>query len=114
MLIPRSQIAVFTLHSATDENGTGVAVDTWTPDGGSYTTLTLQVSALAVGTVTLQATVDGTNWIPILAENVSTGALSNALTVGIWRMVVVGFRQVRVALTDYSDDELTVVGVAVA
>jgi len=114
MLIPKSQLGYFLLHNGTDEDGTGIPVDTWTQDGGSYTTLTLQVVETPTGTVTLEATVDGTNWVPVLAENVSTGGVASALTVGVWRLVVVGFRQVRVAVTDYADDELTVVGVAVA
>jgi hypothetical protein len=116
MLIPKSQLGYFLLHNSTQENSTGVAVDMWTPEGGAYTTLTLQVGNSATATVTLEATLDEVagDWYPVLAENLSTSGLSSSLTTGLWRVVVVGLRKIRVNMTDYADGRLIVRAVAVA
>lgn len=114
MLIPKSQLGYFNLHLATAANSNGSAVDVWTPEGGSYTTLTLQVSGLIVATVELQGSVDGSSFFPILAENLTTGVESYALTPGLFRALVVGLRQVRVVVSDYSSGNITVVAAAVA
>lgn len=114
MLIPKSQLGYFNLHLATAANSNGSAVDVWTPEGGSYTTLTLQVSGLIVAAVELQGSVDGSSFFPILAENLTTGVESHALTPGLFRALVVGLRQVRVVVSDYSSGNITVVAAAVA
>lgn len=114
MLVPKSQLGYFNLHLATAANSNGTAVNTWTPESGSYTTLTLQVSGTITATVQLQGSVDGSTFVPILAENLTTGAETYTMSAGIFRALTVGLKQVRVAVSDYASGNITVVAVAVA
>ena len=110
MLIPRAQYAYVTFHRNATANGYGVVAVVSSPENGSYTTLTLQVSGTFSANVTLQGSVDGEVYTPIAASNLETGVETPLLTPGLYRVLVAGLTFVRVQISGYASGAVTVVG----
>lgn len=63
----------------------------------------VQLTGTWVGTVTFQATIDGTNWVSILATDIATGSTATTATANsIYKFDVVGLRSVRANCTAYT------------
>lgn len=73
----------------------------------------VQVTGTFSGTLTLQMTIDGTNWVAIQSTDVTTGTVSTTATAtGIRFFNVVGAQSVRVTATAWTSGSAvcTVVG----
>jgi hypothetical protein len=78
---------------------------------GPYINLTAQVVGITTATITWEGTVDGTNWVSILATNqTSAAAAATATANGIYAMTVRGLRQVRARISAYTAGTITVTG----
>lgn len=73
----------------------------------------IQVTGTFSGTLTYQITIDGTNWVAVIATNVTTGTTGTTTTAtGVAFFNVVGAQSVRVTATSWSSGSavVTVVG----
>ena len=76
-----------------------------------YSHIVFQVSGTFVGTITFQATVDGSNWHNILPNDITTGVSSaTTTTTGLYRVDVTGLSIVRANITVYTSGSITVIG----
>jgi hypothetical protein len=93
-------------------NGTAITtVDT----GGALTSIGIQITGITTATIIFEATIDGTNWVAILAENVTTGAQATTATAnGIYRVVCMGMVQIRARISAWTSGTVVVTGVAIA
>jgi len=97
-----------TMQSAAAATGNGTVVHC-----GELATLGMQVTGTFVGTVSFEATLDGTNWVALECMNVSTGAkvTSVAGTSAVNTLVVTavaGFAQVRARISAWTSGSITV------
>lgn len=85
-------------------------------ESGAYAVVAFQVTGTWTGTISFEATVDGSNWVALEVESVGNSAtLATSTTAnGIFRAVVLGLSQVRARLTWTSGTSVTVVGQLVA
>jgi len=75
----------------------------------AYCYVVFQVVGTFSGTVTFQATVDGTNWIAVRATNMNTGtAGTTATAAGLYQLGVAGIGIVRANITVYASGTITV------
>lgn len=101
-----------TLQSAATATGNGTAVDCTPVSDGPYYSLTAQVQGITTATVTWEGTVDGSNWVAIQATNLNSGAAATTATAdGLFRLTVLGLRQVRARISAYTSGTITVTGV---
>ena len=93
-----------TLQSAAAATGNGSTLDT------SLTqTLTLQVSGTFVGTITFEASTDGTNWATMTCYLLGSSSAVTAPTApGLWRCNVLGVPLIRTRVSAYTSGTITV------
>lgn len=93
-----------TLQSAAVATGVGVAMDV-----AGLRWVGVQVAGITSATITWQVTIDGTNWLGILAAPPSTG--TGALTTtadGVFVVDVKGVAQFRANITTWATGTITV------
>jgi hypothetical protein len=80
-------------------NGSGGVLDV-----AGYTSVGIQITGLnGNGTISLEGTINGTDWVPFDAEPVVSGASTTSVTTtGAWTANVAGFRFIRAPLSGYS------------
>lgn len=92
------------LQDAVAATGAG---STFTVSGYCY--VVFQITGTFVGTITFQATLDGTNWIAVRATNMNTGnAATTGAVVGLYQLGVAGLGIVRANVTAYTSGAITV------
>lgn len=95
--------------------GDGTAMVCTSPTMGGYAVAAIQLSGTFTATVTFEGTVDGSNWIAMLFENITTGAsATTASATGIYRATVLGLLQVRARVSAYTNGNVTATGLMVA
>jgi hypothetical protein len=114
MNVPGGQYKVVPMQVAIVAIGNGTAIAT-VDTGGALTAVGIQITGITTATVTFEATIDGTNWVSILAENVTTGVESATTTAnGIFRITCIGMVQIRARISAWTTGAITITGVAVA
>lgn len=104
-----SDLREFALQSAAAATGNGTAAMV-----SGLASLTLQVTGITGDTITLEATVDGTNYVAVLAANLNTGAVATTITAnGLYSVPCAGLKFVRARISTYSAGAITVVGMGV-
>ncbi len=69
----------------------------------------VQIVGITSATITFEGTVDGTNWVSVLAQNVATGATgATASADGIYIANVVGLTQFRARISTWATGTITV------
>ena len=98
-----------TFHSAAGATATGTVLNC-----AGMSSLVVQISGSFSATVTWQASVDGTNYIAIQAENMASGAVATTATAaGLYRLSVAGLRLFRANMA-WVSGSITAVGIASA
>lgn len=98
-------------QSGATATGNGTAVDCTPVSDGPYYSVTAQVQGVTTATVTWEGTVDGTNWVAVRATNLNSGSDATTATAdGIYRLIVLGFHQVRARISAYTSGTITVTG----
>lgn len=114
MNVPGGQYKNPTFHSAAVATANGAVLDVTDASGGALSVVGIQITGISGDTITFEVTIDGTNWVGILAKNVTTGAEAATATAdGIYRITCLGMVQLRARLTR-SAGTVTVKGVATA
>lgn len=109
--VPRGQVALFIFQSAVEETADGAIADVSEFDDGGWASLTFQIVGITEATLTPQATLDGTNYVAVLAENVTTGSSASTATAdGIYRVNVLGFQKFKLEITTYVSGTIDAVG----
>lgn len=86
------------------------AVGQVTLDAQKTTSVGISVAGTFVGTVSFEASLDGTNWQPILATKVDTGVAALTTTVvGLFRVDATGTSQVRARVSAYTSGTVNLV-----
>lgn len=115
MNIPGGQYQRVVMHEATAAEADGTSIVCLTVDGGGLTTVTMQIYGVSGDTITFEATIDGTNWVAVLATNLTSGSAATTATAdGIYRVTVLGLLELRARVSTYSAGTIQVIGVAVA
>jgi Zn-dependent M28 family amino/carboxypeptidase len=71
--------------------------------GETANTGVVQITGTFVGTLSFEATVDGTNYVPVAAEPVAGGAsVTSATGPGLWRIRAGGFHSLRVRCSAFT------------
>ena len=92
--------------------GNGTAHEARMVNDGQYYDCTFQVTGITTATITWEATIDGTNWVSILATNLTSGtAAATATANGLYRATVQGLAQVRARISAYTSGTIVVTGV---
>ena len=100
------------MHSGTITNGNGTAV-TPVEVFDSYSELTVQATGMVSGTLTFEGSINGANWVSLLATNVTSGAAAATTTAaGIYRLDVTGLASVRVRASGITTSTTDVINVA--
>lgn len=109
------QVAKVVMQNAAAAEGNGTVLDVTTSAGG-LCTLVCQVSGTFSGTITWEATVDGTNWVAtgFTAMSDESTVATTATAAGLFRKNVKGLMKVRARISTYASGNITVVGQAVA
>lgn len=101
-------------QNAVSATGNGTAYEVIEPSFGSWHWLDIQVTGTFTATLTVEGTLDGTNWFAVAAVILSSGAYGATITAtGGYRADVSGFLQVRVRVTWTSGTSVTVRGTLV-
>lgn len=75
--------------------------------------VSFQVTGTFVGVIVFEATIDGTNWVPISVKNKLHGThQSNATSPGICVAGVAGLHGVRARISEYTSGNITVTGLS--
>jgi hypothetical protein len=99
------------MQDAATGTGNGTAMTCTAPGNGGWAVLVIQLVISNTATVTFEATVDGSNWIAILFENLNSGASATTATAsGLYRATVLGLTQVRARVSSYSSGTITALG----
>ena len=117
MNVPGSQYQHVVMQSAVAAPTTaaGTAIVCTQADLGAYLSVTLQIVGITTATVTFQATIDGTNWVAILFENLNSGTTGTSATAdGLYRATVLGLKYVRANITSWTTGTITITGVLTA
>lgn len=98
-----------TMHAAATATGTGEVLDA---REGGFSAAAMQVSGTFVGTVTFEATVDGTNWVAMRCVNLGTGDIATTATApGIYQLQDAhGLHKVRARISAYTSGSISVFG----
>lgn len=95
-----------TLLNSVSATGAGESLNTQ-----DQSVAVIQITGTFTGTVTFQATLDGENWVSVLAVRLSNGAkASTATAAGIYVIPAVGLEGVRPNVTAYTSGNITAVG----
>lgn len=102
-----SQTGVTALQAAADATGNGTALDV-----AGFSQVVLQVSGTFSGTITWEATVDGTNWIAVALADLNSTTRARATTataVGLYLLdTIAGLQKVRARVSAYTSGNITV------
>ena len=113
MNVPGGQYTTIIVHSAAVATANGATLDVTDGSSGALSVVGIQITGISGDTITFEVNIDGTNWISILAENVTTGAEATTATAnGIYRITCLGMVQLRARLTRGAGT-VTVTGVCV-
>ena len=93
-----------TLQDAAEATGNG-----YTMDVGGKASLTLQVTGTFSGTVTFEASLDGSNWVSRSGIDGSGNKSSTATTTGIYQFNIDGIKYFRARISAYTSGSITVV-----
>jgi hypothetical protein len=94
-------------------NTLGAVSDAVTLETRKYSTVTFQFTGTWVATVTFEATMDGTNYVSVFAEDVTNRTSATTATAnGYYRVSAVGSEKVRARVSAYTSG--TVVATAIA
>lgn len=95
-----------TFHDAATAGGDGAAA--FVHELAVYA---VQVSGIVEATITFEATVDGSEWVAVSAQNIATRDFSTTASAnGIYLVQVSGFHQLRARISAYSSGTITVTG----
>lgn len=113
MNVPGGQYKTIIFHSAAVATANGATLNVTDGSSGALSVVGIQITGISGDTITFEVNIDGTNWISILAEDVTTGAEATTATAnGIYRITCLGMVQLRARLTR-SAGTVTVTGVCV-
>ena len=108
LYVPAYSPATATLQNAAAAAGPGTALNV-----RGYGLAVVQLTGTWVGTVSFQATADGTNWWAIQGRSVQDGSIVTSATAnGAWRFDVTGLTQIRANITAYTSGNVTANGYA--
>ena len=62
------------MQKAAVATGNGTSVNVTGTNIGPHTVLSMQVTGITTATVTFEGTIDNTNWVSLVAQNVATAA----------------------------------------
>ena len=98
------------MQNAAVATGNGTAIDVVTGTDGGFETLDLQVQGITTATITFEATIDGTNWVPVAAMTRADNSTmaTTATADGIYQVSVGGLRQVRARISAWTTGTITV------
>lgn len=101
----------FTLLDKASATGEGAVADL----DGKFASLAVQVSGTFVGTVSFEASVDGTNFVAIQGTKKSDGTTATSTTTaGLFEFRVNGVNKFRLNVSAYTSGEISAVGTASA
>ena len=111
MLVPGGTYKAQLMQSAAVATGNGTAIDCIDSSSGAFTVLAMQVTGITTATITFEATIDGTNWVAVLATNLNTGAEATTATAnGIYTIMVAGLPKVRARVSAWTEGAIYVTG----
>lgn len=103
------------MQNAAVATGNGTAIDVRKEADGAMSVVAIQVTGITTATITFEATIDDSNWVSILAENITTGAEATTATAdGIYRITCLGLSQIRARVSAWTSGTITATGWAVA
>jgi hypothetical protein len=106
------------MQVAAAATGNGTVLTSINGTNGGYSVATIQVTGTFDATVTFEATVDGTNYVSLLMENLTTGAFTTTVVgtaqVGIFRCTALGLVKIRARISTYASGTVTATGRLVA
>ena len=112
MNVPGGQYLNAIMQNAATGTGNGTAMECTAATRGAMTVLTMQVVGTFSATITWEATVDGSNWVPVQATNLETGVIATTATAAdIYRITVLGLVSVRARISAYTSGTITVTGI---
>jgi hypothetical protein len=115
MLTPGGQYQIEVLQSAAVAQGNGTPLECTDSSGGASKILTLQVQGMSSGTITWEATIDGTNWKGLLVTPLATGTAALTATAdGLYSVDVTGLSKFRARISAWASGATTVTGVLTA
>jgi hypothetical protein len=108
---PAQAIRNFLFQDKAKTTGDGEELIVTDQAEGAYETLTIQITGTFVGTVTFEGSIDGVNYVSLLASDVTTGATATTTTAaGIFRVDVTGLYKVRMRVSAWTSGAITVLG----
>lgn len=115
MLVQGGQYANIIMQNAAVATGNGTAVVCTRAQQGSASILAMQIQGITTATVTFEATIDGSNWVAVLATSLTSGTAATTATAdGLYRVTVTGLIQVRARISAWTSGAITVTGILVA
>ena len=115
MNISGGQTRTVTMQDAVGATGNGTVLPCMGVSDGAFTAAAFQVTGITTATITWEGTINGTNYVSILATNLTTGTEAATATAnGIYRATVLGLTNVRARISDWTSGTITVVGVSCA
>ena len=93
-----------TLQDAAEATGNGYIFDV-----GGKASLTLQVTGTFSGTVTFEASLDGSNWVSRSGIDGSGNKATTATTTGIYQFNIDGIKYFRARISAYTSGSITVI-----
>lgn len=100
--------AILQSAAAADGNGTPM-------DAAGLRWAVFQVKGITTATINWEATINGTDWVAVLATNQTSGtAATTAAADGLFGMNCAGYAQVRSRISGYSAGTITVTGLALS
>lgn len=97
---------MFVLQSAAAATGNGTELDVV-----GQSSCVIALTGTFVGTVTFEATVDGTNWFSVFAAKLGDGAIeTTATTTGLFRISCGALTSVRARVSAYTSGSITATG----
>lgn len=95
--------------------GNGTEMRATDVSSGGNAVFCAQVQGITTATITWEATIDGTNWVAVRAENLSDGAEATTATAdGLYRITALGLVKLRARISSYTAGTINVTGVVVA
>lgn len=94
-------------------NGNGTALEPTAIDNECVNILVMQVTGITTATINWEATVDGVNWVAVLATNLTTGtAATTTAANGLFRLDCTALAQVRARISGYDAGTINVLALA--
>lgn len=101
------------LHDGATATGNGKVLPCLTPDGGAVVAIGVQIAGMTDGEITFEGTIDGTNWIGVLAEDMNSNVDKQIFASydGLFRVLVYPVAAFRARISDYNSGTITVTAV---